>query len=142
MGEAIKGAGQLIALLTAMAAAARAPRPALESSGDEMVAAIQRNFDAGGRPAWTPLSPNTRRGGRLLNRSGRLRGSFAPHVRGRSVSADSDTPYGPRQHFGYKAKRGATGRGHSTTPARPFAELQDEDLDEVVAPIGRHVVRL
>lgn len=142
MGEAVKGAGDLVALLTAMAAAARAPRPALRSAGDEMVEAIQRNIDAGGRPFWTPLSPNTRRRGPLLNRSGRLRGSFAPHVRGRSVSADSDTPYGPRQHFGYKAKRGVTGRGHSTTPARPFAELQDEDLDEVVAPIGRHVVRL
>ena len=118
---------------------ASSPEPALRDAGDLIVGSIQKNFDVGGRPSWRPLSANTRtRQGSILNRSGRLRGSFEPHVKGKTVSADSDEVYGPRQHFGYDPG-GKTGPGQVHTPARPFAELQNEDIPRIGQTVGGYI---
>jgi phage gpG-like protein len=114
-------------------------RAPLKESGREIVDSIQRTFDAGGRPAWPGLAKSTlRTPGSILNRSGRLRGSFEPHVEGQSVSADSDTVYGPRQNFGYDPA-GKTGPGQVKTPARRFAYIPDEDVPLVVDPLKRYL---
>lgn len=137
MAESVGGMGRLVALLLALAARVRSPREALEEAGGEMVASIRRTFDAGGRPRWAPLSTATRaRGGSILNRSGDLRSSFEPRVRGRTVSAESNVVYGPRQHFGYDPG-GKTGPGQVRTPARSFAFVADEDVGLVVGPVWR-----
>ena len=137
--SSVTGIRPLIRRLERMRERASSPGPALADAGDDIVASIQRNFDVGGRPSWRGLSPNTRpRGGSILNRSGRLRGSFEPQVKGKSVSADSDTVYGPRQQFGYDPA-GKTGPGQVYTPARHFAELQDEDIPIIGQTIGGYI---
>ena len=137
--SSVTGIRPLIRRLERMRERASRPGPALADAGEHIVASIQLNFDVGGRPVWRPLSPNTRpRGGSILNRSGDLRGSFAPHVMGKSVSVDSDSVYGPRQHYGY-GPAGKTGPGQVYTPARPFAKLQDEDVPIIGQAIGGYI---
>lgn len=137
--SSVTGIRPLIRRLVRMRERASRPGPALADSGDLIVGSIRRNFDVGGRPSWRGLSPNTRpRGGSILNRSGDLRGSFEPHVKGKSVSADSDSVYGPRQHYGYDPG-GKTGPGQVYTPARPFAELQAEDVPVIGLTIGGYI---
>ena len=143
MESAIQGVEPLLAKLVGMAARARNSQSALAEAGEAMIRSIQRNIDVGGRPAFKPLAESTLRqnpGGSILNRSGDLRDSFVPHVRSRdTVSADSNVIYGPRQHFGYDAPEGATGRGYSNTPARPFATIPDEDVPNIVEPLANHI---
>ncbi len=143
MDNGVQGIEPLIAKLIGMAARARNPRPALIEAGEAMIRSIQKNIDVGGRPAFKPLADSTRLknpGGSILNRSGDLRDSFTPNLRGgNSVSADSNSIYGPRQHFGYDASEGASGRGHAHTPARPFATIPDEDVPNIVNPLGEYI---
>lgn len=114
--------------LVRLAARARHRRAAMRDAAGVMVASIRRSFDEGGRPRWKAHALSTRRRlvgpQRVLIRSGALRGSFRPRATNSEASADSTTVYGARQHFGYP---GGPGRGHSRTPARPFALLQSED---------------
>ncbi len=85
MDNGVQGIEPLLAKLIGMAARARNPRPALFEAGEGMIRSIQKNIDVGGRPAFKPLADSTRLknpGGSILNRSGDLRDSFTPNLRG------------------------------------------------------------
>ncbi len=132
-----EGLEPLLRRLVRMAAQARNRRQPLREAAQEMAQSIRENFDAGGRPAkWQAHALSTRRRvigpRRVLIRSGKLRNSFKPQATNDEATATSNVVYGPRQHFGYP---GGKGRGRSRTPARPFAMLQDEDVDS----IGRRI---
>lgn len=132
MGSAVQGMRPLLRHLERVRKRARDRKRAMRKAADLMVESVQRNFDEGGRPRWQAHAESTRRRlvgpQRVLYRSGALRGSFKPTATNDEASADSSTAYGARHHFGYP---GGPGRGHSRTPARPFALLQDEDAPTI-----------
>lgn len=142
MAEGVEGLQPLLRRLVHMAARARNRRRPLRESARHMVGSIAENFDAGGRPVrWRPHARSTRRRlvgpQRVLIRRRRLRNSFRPQATNDEASASSNVIYGPRHHFGYP---GGRGRGRSRTPARPFAMLQDADVDEIGGRIfARHI---
>lgn len=98
----------------------------------EKVAApsLSRNFDEGGRPAWETLSEGTlaqKTGGQILIESGELQrqaGSLDIWTIGDDQAAIEGLP----ESVGYGAFHQA---GTWKMPARPWAELQEEDLDAI-----------
>ena len=114
---------------------AASPQPPMRESADYMLASVDRNFAAQGRPErWEPHAETTRERligpQRLLERSGTMRGGFEPSfsASGWGIANAAARAYWPRQHFGFN---GNGGRGHSRTPARPFLLFQTEDVPAV-----------
>lgn len=138
----VRGFSSAIGSISRMRDRALDPRDALEESASVIGESIHKDFAVSGRPAWTPHAESTRRRvygpQRLLIRSGALEDSFKPFVTRRSAGQRSSLVYGPRQNFGYA---GGPGRGHSHTPARPFAILQPEDAERIGGIMLDHVVR-
>ncbi len=141
MSEVI-GLENVIGRVVRMRDRARDPRPALGESAELTGESIRRNFEVGGRPRWKPHAESTRRStsgpSRLLIREANLMNSFKPFVTRRSAGQRSRTVYGPRQNYGYP---GGPGRGHSRTPARPFALFQPEDSRRIGGLLLHHVTR-
>jgi phage gpG-like protein len=109
-------------------------QPFLKVAGLVVLESVNRNFMAGGRPAWVALSPTTikRRGGKAqpLRDTGLLMASISPgapdgwyKLTPESVEVGTTVPYAGAQQFGTKD-------GH--VPARPFMVVQPEDEDVIV----------
>lgn len=108
----------------------------LRSSINNVVApSIARNFDAGGRPAWVPLSEATVKirgsAGPILDRTGTLRASASSPGLWEFTQTDAYLPglpiwYGVLHQEGF----GGSGRAHPI-PARPFIMFQEEDVDAI-----------
>ncbi|MBW1779057.1 MAG: phage virion morphogenesis protein [Deltaproteobacteria bacterium] len=113
--------------------------------GETVLASIQENFEAGGRPtAWEPLAPSTieertrkdKWPGRILVRTGGLTGSISYEAFSDKAVVSANKVYAAIHHFGGKA-----GRGRKTTiPARPFMMIQDEDLAEMQEAIKDYIL--
>lgn len=89
--------------------------------------AIERNFDAEGRPhPWPPLAPATLRrkppGLKILELTGRLRRSIRTRVEGRALVLSTHVPYAAAHQFGLPQRR---------LPPRPFLVLTRADQEEV-----------
>lgn len=91
------------------------PEPLLRRWGVVAEQEIQKNFAAGGRPAWKPLTPWTlagRRagtggnasGGRPLMDTGALRRSWDHSVSGRELKVFSTDPKAPWHEFGVRPR--------------------------------------
>lgn len=97
--------------------------------------AIERNFDAEGRPEpWLPLAPATLRrkppGLKILQRTGRLRRSIRTRVEASAIVLSTDVPYAAAHQFGVPRRR---------LPARPFLVLTNEDQEEVAQAVAREL---
>lgn len=97
--------------------------------------AIERNFDAEGRPLpWPPLAPATLRrkppGLKILERTGRLRRSIRTRVEASAIVLSTDVPYAAAHQFGVPRRR---------LPARPFLVLTPEDKEEVAQAVAREL---
>jgi phage virion morphogenesis protein len=97
--------------------------------------AIERNFDAEGRPLpWPPLAPATLRrkppGLKILERTGRLRRSIRTRVEASAIVLSTDVPYAAAHQFGVPRHR---------LPARPFLVLTPEDQEEVAQAVAREL---
>lgn len=97
--------------------------------------AIERNFDAEGRPLpWPPLAPATLRrkppGLKILERTGRLRRSIRTRVEASAIVLSTDVPYAAAHQFGVPRRR---------LPARPFLVLTNEDQEEVAQAVAREL---
>lgn len=143
-------------------------RPLLEDVKGRMLASVQQNFTAGGRPrAWTPLARSTlanRRGSsaRILRDTGRLQNSITGRIEALSVIVGTNVVYGRIHQQGgtiripevrprrARALRWVTASGqvvyarrataHTVTiPARPYLLLQDSDRQYIRLAIGRHL---
>ena len=99
-----------------------------------VAAAIERNFDEGGRPLpWAPLTPRyaaykARRFGaglRILERSGALRRSISTRLEGGALVASTDVPYAAFHQYGTRR-----------LPARPFLTLTETDKEEVAQAVA------
>lgn len=139
----VRGFKAAIGSISRMRERARDPRPALEESAEIVGESIHHNFEVGGRPRWKPHAESTRRStygpSRLLIRSTALENSFQPFVTRRTAGQRSrGLAYSLRQNEGYK---GGPGRGHSPTPARPFALFQPRDEEQIARVMLGHVVK-
>lgn len=106
--------------------------PFLKAAGLVMLESSQRNFMAGGRPGWAPLTPATirRRRGQgtpePLRDTGVLMTSLAPlgadvfRLTPLSVEAGTNVPYAGYHQLGIGV------------PARPFLMLQPEDEETIL----------
>lgn len=149
----IEGLQNVLNRLGEMAFDTRRVEKPLHAIGVHMIGSVQKNFQAQGRPKkWTPLSPRTiagRRKGRgkggpkILIDMARLKNSISERVilsSSPAVEVGTNVIYAPRQHFGYDGG-GKTGRGHSTTPAREFLLIQEEDNVKIQEIVVRHIAR-
>lgn len=120
-----------------------------------MQRAVMLNFRAGGRPAWAGLK--ARRGRPLLD-TGRLRDSITAASDSRQAVVGTGVSYAPYHQFGTaphvitarRAKALAFKVGNRTIyrksvnhpgiPARPFLQLTDEDVAEMIRLAGDYLV--
>jgi phage virion morphogenesis protein len=117
----------------------------LKAASVYMLGSIDKNFKAEGRPEkWKELAPSTKRRGKspkILTDTARLRRSHGYRLSTAGSEIGTNVIYAPRQHFGYKAAKGKSGRGHSETPARPFLMFQEEDVREIGEIFKRQISR-
>jgi len=100
--------------LEALAARLAEPARLLAPAVPIVARAIERNFDAQGRPlSWPPLSPNYARwkqrlypGRKILELTGRLRRSICTHTEGRAVVVSTNLPYAAAHQFGARLPDG------------------------------------
>lgn len=120
----------------------------MKAGGTYMLGSIEKNFRSGGRPkTWQKLAASTvmqrrkgkgRGGMKVLVDTAAMKNSMSMRVRPAETHVGTNAVQARRQHHGYPGKKGA-GRGHSTTPKRPFVMFQDEDYDAIGQIFSRHV---
>lgn len=105
-----------------------------------MIPSFQKNFAAGGRPAWEPLSEVTVEmrgsGTPILVRSGRLRRTMGQQNIW-TVTSEHAVIQGMPAHSWYGIIHQSGNRTNTITPARPFALIQPEDHDKIVEVFDR-----
>jgi phage virion morphogenesis protein len=117
--------------------------PAMQIIGQTVLASVQKNFLAGGRPnGWQALSPVTlamKKGGSILitkGMGGGLLGSIHASPAADHVLVGTDKVYAAIHQFG-----GQAGRGQKVTiPARPFLMVQDEDWPEMKDQLSDYIL--
>lgn len=138
------------------------PHELMRLVAGNMLAAVEDNFEAEGRPKWAGLQPGTiaqreRSGhwpGKILQRSGRLKNSITQHWDDRQAVVGTNVIYAAIQQFGGKTKahtikpknkkalafggrvlRSVKHPG-SNIPARPFLALTQQDLDDLAHDVN------
>lgn len=118
--------------------------PIMREISEDMLDAVQENFDKEGRPGrWPELSPAYKRWltkngktGKMLNRTAAgLYHSIQPRYDSRSAIVGTNKKYAAIHHFG-----GAAGRGKKAKiPARPYLVLDDSDTRQIVERMKRYL---
>lgn len=132
-----------------LAARGRNPRPLLDDLGERIHRSVMGNFASGGRPTkWKEVKKS--KGGKILDRSSRLRNSIRKQVSGRQALVGTNVKYAKVHQYGHtfppmtirprraRALKIPTGGGgfvfrksatipERTVPARPFLLIQPED---------------
>jgi phage virion morphogenesis protein len=129
-------------------------RKPLSECGEIMRRSIEQNFQQGGRFSspndwrgggnrWADLSPVTielrkkenKWPGKKLIKSAELKNSISAVVKGNELEVGTNLEYAAIQHYG-----GQAGRNHKVTiPARPFLVVQDEDIENMVDVLDKHI---
>jgi len=135
----VQGAGDAVAALERGDRRLQAPpSEPLREIGERWAERFRDNV-RGGRAEWPPRSPISERlrPGRLMNVTGQLLGTIDHRLRGdREVTAGSEiTPKVAALAFGARQGKGAFFPG-ATIPARPWAVLDDEDVDEAISTLA------
>ena len=126
-------------------------RPLWMSINRVMIPSIKQNFDKGGRPQqWKPLRVRTmimrsragyNQAGPILKRSGNLKGTALAKARWSVDPVKGQAVYGkfPARAWyasihqgGYVGWYGSAFAGAQPIPPRPFAVIQEQDLDDMV----------
>lgn len=117
--------------------------PAMRAIAASLAHVTEENFEAEGRPSWTPSQRASRGGGVTLQDSGQLAGSLVTDYDPHSSVIGSNLPYARIQHLG-----GQAGRNQAVElEARPYlpmtaeGELQPEAGEAIVATVLRHLQR-
>ncbi|HEX2959092.1 MAG TPA: phage virion morphogenesis protein [Chitinispirillaceae bacterium] len=129
----------------------------LAEIGEIILSSIEENFlqegryesaDSwhGGTNRWVDLAESTKKarrkkgkwpGKKLQMSQGGLAASITANVSGDNLEIGTNKVYGAIQQLGGKA-----GRNHSVTvPARPYLVVQNEDLDDAMDVLGRHIMK-
>ena len=128
----------------------------LAEIGEIILSSIEENFlqegryqsaDSwhGGTTRWVDLAESTKKarqkkgkwpGKKLQMSQGGLADSYSYDVKGDTLEIGSNKAYAAIQNLGGKA-----GRNHSVDiPARPQLVVQDEDLDDAMDVLGKHLM--
>jgi phage gpG-like protein len=99
-----------------------------------VVGGMRRAFTKKG--AFTARFRREERGGKILIQDRRLLRSIKYKVYPEAVEIGSNLVYAARHQFGYK---GGSGRGRSTTPARPYLVVLPEDELEIAHILETHI---
>lgn len=115
--------------------------PAMRKIAGTLAMVVEDNFEAEGRPRWTPSQRASSEGGVTLQQTGRLASSIITDYDAASVVIGSNVEYARIHQLG-----GQAGRGHKVElPARPYlpvtadGDLQPEASDAVLATVLRHL---
>ncbi|MDQ4119884.1 MAG: phage virion morphogenesis protein [Acidobacteriota bacterium] len=141
MAEFIRGINEVISRVRRFQQRAATLDKPVSKGGDVMLKSIKTNFDVGGRPAFQALAASTlrsKKGSSILVEDGTLRDSFEKSPQGNKIEVGTNDIKARRHHHGYSKPGG--GRGHSTTPARPYVLFQPEDITEIGGLFRRHVI--
>jgi len=149
---------ETIAFLKKAMRRAKNPRAMMRAVAEDMLDAVEANFEQEGRPKWPALAPSTlanrkEKGytGKMLQATGRLAGSITPSSGATFARVGTNVEYAAVHQFGGETgpfvirprnKKalfwpGAEHPVKSVThpgfkiPARPFLQLTDEDLDRI-----------
>jgi phage virion morphogenesis protein len=134
--------------------------PVMRSISGIMLDAVEENFAQEGRPRWKPSISATKRGGKTLQKSGRLAASISRRWSANTAQVGTNVVYAAIHQFGGKTKPHVIkaknkqalfwpGARHpvkainhpgSVIPARPFLSLTDEDLDDIRAKILEYLL--
>lgn len=132
------GAEQLIADLEGLEERSMDLTVPLKQSIQVMLASIDENFSAQGRPfPWAPLSPGYLRrkmrqgySPNILQRTGRMMSSIVGVASKDRLEIGTAIPYAPFHQFGTR-----------TMPMRKFLAFQDADLEDIKFLIQRYVAQ-
>lgn len=136
--------------------------PANAGISAQMLAAVEDNFRAEGRPAkWKPLRPSTvaaraaaGKSGKILQRTSHLARSITPFHSRTVAGVGTNVPYAAAMNNGskpheikpkqkktlYFGGRFAKKVKHPGTPARPFMVLTDRDKADIIQIMAAHIV--
>jgi len=127
----------------------------LNACGEILLSSIESNFEAegrfsevgswrGGNSRWADLSERTKEArarvgkwpGKTLQMSaGGLAASISKTVQGNTLTVGTNKAYAAIHQFG-----GQAGRGRRVTiPARPFLVIQDEDVEDMMDVLSKHM---
>ncbi|MCK3654906.1 virion morphogenesis protein [Pasteurellaceae bacterium Macca] len=138
---------QLTARLDKLSEGAENLTPLMKKFSGTMQTAVDKNFEAGGRPAWLGIK---HRKGTPLNDSGQLKNSIQSFSDRQSAVVGTNVKYAAIHHFGGKTKphkikpvfkKGLTfndgvyksvDHPGSVIPARPFLQLTPEDEAQLI----------
>jgi phage gpG-like protein len=105
-GNNIQGLEELNNVLAGLMERAQHLKPALTEFAVYQVGSFQKNFEEGGRPAWTPSQRVVKHGGQTLIKSGRLQRSVTdPEVNDTGIVFGSNLPYARIMQFGGTIER-------------------------------------
>jgi phage virion morphogenesis protein len=122
---------------------ARDRRPLMKNIAGMMHNAVEENFAQEGRPKWIPLSPKTiaarqKKGywpGQILQQTGRLAASITQYADNDQAVVGTNAVYAAIHQFGGKAGRGKK----VNIPARPYLQLTDEDMEEILKAVKEYL---
>ena len=95
------------------------------------------------RPKWVPLSLRTNQArqkkgywpGKILQQTGRLASSISSYSDNDKAVVGTNVVYAAIQQFGGKAGRGKK----ADIPARPYLQLTDRDLEEILKAVRQYL---
>jgi len=101
--------------------------------------AVEENFEKEGRPKWPPLSPVTIKArqmkgywpGKILQQTGGLASSISSYSDNDKAVVGTNVVYAAIHQFGGKAGK----LRKVNIPARPYLQLTDEDMEEILKAI-------
>lgn len=112
-----------------------------------MEEAVNYNFDSEGRGEWAALSDVTKarrqKGGKILQDNRLLSGSVvARHTAEEAIAGTTDIRAATHQFGAKQGEFGTTSRGApipwGDIPARPFFELRDDDIEEMMELVDNY----
>jgi phage virion morphogenesis protein len=129
----------------------------LNAIGEIVMSSVEENFAQegrfesagswrGGNMRWPDLAESTKAararkgkwpGKKLQVSQGGLAASISKNVTGNDVSVGTNKEYGAIHQYG-----GMAGRGRSVSiPARPFLVVQDEDVEDMMDVLDKHIAK-
>jgi len=135
--------------------------PCMRAIAEDMRAAVDENFDRGGRPSWRPSRRAMEQGGQTLIDTGRLRGSITHRSTATAAFVGTNVEYARIHQEGatipphvirprFKKALFWPGAAHPVKhvkhpggriPARPFLHLEDEDIKNIQDTILDYIER-
>ncbi|MDA8087026.1 MAG: phage virion morphogenesis protein [Nitrospiraceae bacterium] len=117
--------------------------PAMREIAGHMSDAIEKNFEAEGRPRWQSLAETTIRQrekqgywpGRILQQTGQLVASITQKVTPNYAMVGTNKVYAAIQHLGGNAGRG----GKVNIPARPYLTLERPEIENMKNTLLKYI---